>query len=151
MPGRKRKPAAVKVAEGNPGHRPIPEEIQFSGVPECPKFLDRRAKAEWKRILAATADLDLFRAVDVGVLASYCVAYSRWQTAEETLMAEGTTIKLTGSNGQDKIVKHPALMVSADAQKQMLRAGSLLGFNPTDRSKVSAPQREGSNEFLEFD
>lgn len=123
----------------------------FPGVPTRPKFLDKLATKEWKRIIAALADLDLLRATDTGVLASYCVAYSRWQQAEEKLAAEGPVKEVTGSTGQTKFVKHPMLMVSAEAQKQMLRAGSLLGFNPVDRSKVGATPKQVANPFADLD
>jgi P27 family predicted phage terminase small subunit len=82
--------------------------------------------------------LDLLKASDTAVLASYCVAYSRWIVSEAALSKESTVIKVEGSQGQIKFVKNPMFMVSSEAQKQMLRAGSLLGFNAADRSKVSS-------------
>jgi hypothetical protein len=38
-------------------------------------------------------------------------------------------------------------MVSSDSQKQMLRAGSLLGPNPVDRTKISATPKQMANPF----
>jgi P27 family predicted phage terminase small subunit len=112
-----------------------------------PSWLDKDAKREYKRITAALADLDMLRATDVSVLASYSVAYSRWIAAEKRIATEGTVIRILGSQGQEKYVKHPALLVSAEAQKQMLRAGSLLGLNPVDRSKISATPKQIANPF----
>jgi P27 family predicted phage terminase small subunit len=150
MAGRKRKPADQRELEGNPGHRPIPVELDFAAAGEIgkpPTWLDRYAKREYKRITAALADLDMLRATDVGVLASYSVAYSRWIAAEKKIAAEGTVLKVEGSQGQTKFVKHPALLVSSESQKQMLRAGSLLGLNPVDRSKISATPKQLANPF----
>ncbi len=149
MPGRKPKPAALRELTGNAGHRPIPVELDFTaaGPIKMPSWLDKDAKAEWRRIVKALSDLDLLKATDVGVLASYCIAYSRWVAAERKIAAEGTVIKMTGSQGQEKWVKHPALMVSSEAQKQMLRAGSLLGLNPVDRNKISASPKQQANPF----
>jgi P27 family predicted phage terminase small subunit len=148
--GRRRKRAAQREAEGNPGHRLIPVELDFAAAGEIgkpPTWLDKDAKREFKRITAALADLDMLRATDVGVLASYSVAYSRWIAAEKRIAAEGTVLKVVGSQGQEKFVKHPALLVSSEAQKQMLRAGSLLGLNPVDRNKISATPKQLSNPF----
>ena len=150
MSGRKRKPAAQRELEGNPGHRPIPPELDFSAagdVGKPPTWLDKDAKREYKRIVAALADLDMLRATDVGVLSSYAVAYSRWVASEKKIAADGTVIKVTGSQGQEKFIKHPALLVSSESQKQMLRAGSLLGLNPVDRTKISATPKQLSNPF----
>lgn len=50
--GRKPKPTAVKVLEGNPGKRslntgePKPEKK----APRCPSWLEEEAKEEWKRM-----------------------------------------------------------------------------------------------------
>jgi P27 family predicted phage terminase small subunit len=150
MPGRKRKLSTQRELEGNPGHRPIPAELDFSAAGDIgkpPTWLDKDAKREYKRIVTALADLDMLRATDVGVLSSYAVAYSRWITSEKKIAAEGTVIKVEGSQGQIKFVKHPALMVSSESQKQMLRAGSLLGLNPVDRTKISATPKQLANPF----
>jgi P27 family predicted phage terminase small subunit len=149
MPGRKIKPAARRELEGNPRHRPIPAELDFSAAGDIgkpPTWLDKDAKREYKRIVTALADLDMLRATDVGVLSSY-VAYSRWIASEKKIAADGTVIKVEGSQGQVKFVKHPALMVSSESQKQMLRAGSLLGLNPVDRTKISATPKQLANPF----
>jgi|GEM_PF-2791768 len=150
MAGRIRKPASTRELEGNPGHRPIPAELNFDAAGEIgkpPSWLDKEAKREYRRITAALADLDMLRATDVGVMASYAVAFSRWIAAEKKIAVEGTVLKVEGSQGQIKFVKHPALMVSSEAQKQMLRAGSLLGLNPVDRSKISATPKQLANPF----
>lgn len=150
MSGRKRKPAVQREREGNPGHRPIPAELDFTTTGEIgkpPTWLDKDAKKEYRRITAALANLDMLRATDVGVLASYSVAYSRWIASEKKIAIEGTVVTVTGSQGQTKLVKHPALLVSSEAQKQMLRAGSLLGLNPVDRSKISATPKQAANPF----
>lgn len=114
----------------------------------CPRWLTKDARKEWKRITDALADMDVFRLPDRAVLASYCQAYSRWQTAEELISVEGTVIRATGHNGQEKLIPHPALSVAEQAQRQMLRAATLCGFTPADRSKISAPPKQAINPFL---
>lgn len=148
--GRKRLPSAVHEAHGNPGHRKHAPEMDFSAAGEIgkpPSWLDAGAKAEYKRIVAALSDLELLRSTDVGVVASYAIAYSRWMAAEKQVTREGTVIQVMGSQGQTKMVKHPALLVAASAQQQMLRAGSLLGLNPVDRAKISASPKQAANPF----
>jgi P27 family predicted phage terminase small subunit len=110
--------ASQREAEGNPGHRPIPTELDFAAAGEIckpPAFLDQDAEKEYRRIVAALADLDMLRSTDVGVLASYSVAYSRWIAAEKKIAAEGAVLEVVGSQGQKKYVKHPALLVSSEA------------------------------------
>lgn len=148
--GRHPKSAKQREAEGNPGHRPIPTPVDFTAagsIPNPPSWLDAGAKKEYKRIVAALADLDLLKSTDVAVLSSYALAYSRWITAEKRIVEEGTVILVTGSQGQSKHIKNPSLTVSSDAQKQMLKAGSLLGLNPVDRNRINASPKQLSNPF----
>ena len=48
--GRKPKPTALKVLEGNPGHRPLnkKEPMPKGKLPRCPEWLEDDAKKEWK-------------------------------------------------------------------------------------------------------
>jgi phage terminase small subunit len=103
MPGRKRTPVSVRELQGNLGHRPIPTELDFTSAGDIgkpPIWLDKDAKREWKRIVTALSDLDMLRATDVSVLASYVVAYSRWIAAEKKIVAENTVITVTCNQGQ---------------------------------------------------
>jgi P27 family predicted phage terminase small subunit len=150
MAGRKQTSAAAKVAAGNPGHRPIPLEIDFTtagsiGAP--PDWLDEEAKKEFNRIVVALQHVDLLHSTDSSILASYAVAYSRWMAAEKQVAAEGTVLKVEGSQGQFKFIKHPALMVSAECLKQIIRSGGLLGLNPVDRARLSASPKQAASPF----
>lgn len=152
--GRKRKPAEQRIAEGNPGHRPIPLPLDFTAageIPGPPSFLDTGAKKEYKRIVLALSNVDTLRSTDLGIVTSYAMNFSRWVNAEKTIAKEGTVLKVTGSQGQEKYIKHPALAVAAEAQSLMIRAGSLLGLNPVDRNKLSAqPKRTDEDPFDSF-
>jgi P27 family predicted phage terminase small subunit len=151
--GRKRKPAAQRAAEGNPGHRAIPTPLDFTGageIPGPPTWLNAAAKKEYKRIVAALSNVDTLRATDRGIVTSYAVNHARWEAAEKTIAAEGTVVKVTGSQGQEKWIKHPALAVAAEAQMLMIRAGSLLGLNPVDRNKISAAPKVADDPFDSF-
>ena len=55
MRGRKPKPTALKLLEGNPGKRRIngSEPKPPASRPTCPAHLSPSAKAEWKRLAEA--------------------------------------------------------------------------------------------------
>lgn len=50
--GRKPKPTALKVLEGNPGKRQlnVVEPKPRNKAPKCPAWLDAEAKKEWRRL-----------------------------------------------------------------------------------------------------
>jgi len=150
MAGRRQTTSASKEAAGNPGHRPIKPDADFSSagaIGNPPAWLDTTAKKEYRRIVCALQDLDLLHATDVSILCSYAVAYSRWITAEKKIATEGTVLEVVGSMSQKKWIKNPALMVSSEAQKQMIRAGGLIGLNPVDRNRLSASPKQLANPF----
>ena len=51
--GRKPKPTAIKLLEGNPGTRPLTESEPTppKGQIKCPTWLMPEAKKEWKRLI----------------------------------------------------------------------------------------------------
>lgn len=85
--GRPPKPTQMKVIEGNPGKRPLPQHEPKPTIkaPSCPKHLDKEAKAEWRRISKELLQLGLLTAIDRSGLAAYCQCWSRWVYAEEQL------------------------------------------------------------------
>ena len=95
MRGRKPRPTVLKLMEGNPGKRPLNDREPTPPVemPECPEFLDARARAEWDRTVPVLAKMGLLTAADRSALAAYCVAYSRWVQAEAQVARFGTIVK----------------------------------------------------------
>src|SRR5580704_4521684 len=92
--GRRPKPTALKVIEGNPGGRPLnPDEPKPSGIPSCPRHLNKEARAEWHRISKELVTIGLLTSIDRAALAAYCVAYSRWIEAEHNIAKFGHVVK----------------------------------------------------------
>ena len=62
MRGRKPKPTALKLIDGNPGKRPINAHEPTAtggGKPTCPSHLSPTAKSEWKRISGTLHELGI--------------------------------------------------------------------------------------------
>ena len=85
--GRKPKPSAIRLLEGNAGKRPINlrEPKPEKKAPPCPKWLDPEAKKEWRRLSKKLEQLGILTEADMSVFASYCQAYARWKAAEEII------------------------------------------------------------------
>lgn len=93
--GRKPKPTALKVLEGNPGKRPLNknEPQPEKKAPRCPSWLEPEAKKEWKRMAKTLETIGVLTQVDKAAFAGYCQAYARWKEAEEFLSKHGTIFK----------------------------------------------------------
>lgn len=81
--GRPRKPTALKVLEGNPGKRPLPESeprpdaLQSPQTP--PRTLTPGAAAEWRLIAPGLAGMGLLTTLDQGALETYCELRAIWR------------------------------------------------------------------------
>ena len=82
--GRKPKPTAVKLMDGNPGKRRIngAEPKPPRSLPDCPAHLSAEAKAEWHRLAKSLNGIGLLTQVDRATMAGYCQCYGRWVEAE---------------------------------------------------------------------
>lgn len=91
--GPKKKPTELRVLEGNPSKRPMPEN-EPTPPPALetlkpPVWLPPRAKQEWKRLLPILCQTGIMTEVDVSALAGYCNAWATWIDAIQILKKHG--------------------------------------------------------------
>ena len=138
-------PVALRRLRGNPSHRRLPREVEPAVAPECPSppsFLDGFARDEWWRVAPELHRLRLLTILDVGCLASYCVSYSRWRTAEEALarMAErdedARGLMIRSADGGRKA--NPLVRIASQAADDMIAVAGLFGMTPVARSRLAA-------------
>lgn len=154
--GRTPKPTALKILEGNPGHRPIDlraEPTPAPNIPECPEFLDAVAKKEWFRLCNELHELGLLTNLDRSALGACCSAYSQWAWAEieigklsklRTAIQAGLHRKRTKVSREraDKEVNRlwgelcTARGLRKNAMKEMTSAGDQLGLSPASRTRI---------------
>ena len=134
--GRKPKPTALKVLEGNPGKRPLngAEPAPAHKAPRCPSWLEAEAKREWKRIGRILEQMGLLTEMDMAAFAGYCQAYARWKEAEEFISQHGTMVRTP--NGYLQQV--PQVSIAQTNMKIMLRFCEQFGLTPSARSRIIA-------------
>lgn len=147
--GRKPKPTAVKVLEGNPGKRPLNmyEPVPDKITPECPSWLNDEAKAEWDRLADKMVNLGTLTEMDMAAFAGYCQSYARWKEAEEFIEKHGTIVKTPSGYWQQV----PQVSIAQTNLKVMLKFCSEFGLTPSSRSRMIAGEvQEGSVDEMEF-
>ena len=153
--GRKPTPAKLKVIEGNPGKRPIPEEPEApipSEVPDPPSFLDEYAKDEWVKVAEGLNAMKVLSTIDEKSLAAYCQAYSVWRRAEEELAKlrelGGEIATLVVKNIQGNWIQQPLISISSKAASDMVRYASEFGMTPAARARLAIqPPKKGKSKF----
>ena len=87
-------PTALKVLRGNPGKRRLnrAEPRPVAEFPDMPTWLDREARAEWRR-LAKWLPVGLVTKVDQAALAMLCQSWSELVALCKAEASEGTDPK----------------------------------------------------------
>jgi P27 family predicted phage terminase small subunit len=149
MPGRRPKPTAVKIREGNPGKRKLntSEPKPRAGAPHMPWYLTPEAQEEWHRIAPELRAWGEFTRANATALGSYCMAFARWLEAEEIISQEGVVIKepvldLAGVLVGYKFRKNPACAAALASQKEMRLLLASFGLDPASRSRLRAGSGE---------
>ena len=78
--GRRPKPTALKLLQGNPGRRPIDDSREPKpdlALPQCPDELHGAGLREWNRIVPELYKVGLLTKIDQGMLLGYCLARHR--------------------------------------------------------------------------
>ena len=132
--GRKPKPTALKILEGNPGKRQLnnSEPTPAKKAPKCPSWLDTEAKKEWRRLTKQLEDLGLLTTVDMAAFAGYCQAYARWKEAEEFISKHGTIVKTPSGYWQQV----PQVSIAQTYLKIMNKLCEQFGLTPAARSRI---------------
>ena len=135
MRGRKPKPTAIRLLEGNPGKRALNahEPVAPEELPDCPDYLDDVARAEWFHTVAVLREMRLLSRADRTALAAYCTVHSRWVHAEEQVKKFGAIVK---SPEKGFPMKSPYLTVADQAMELMRKFMVEFGLTPSSRSRI---------------
>lgn len=147
MRGRKPKPTALKLIDGNPGKRRITgrEPKPPATLPTCPAHLSATARSEWKRLARVLNGIGLLTQIDRTVLAAYCQAYGRWVEAERRLSETPPLLKTPAGYVQAS----PWIAIANRQVELMTRLMAELGLTPAARSRlaIQLPTRPRPWEF----
>lgn len=138
--GRKPKPTALKVLEGNPGKRPLNGQEPHAPVrvPSCPAVLGSEARKEYRRAAKLLVQMGVVTEADRAALAAYAMAYGRWVEAERNVAENGMIQKTSNGN----LIQNPYLSVANRALEQMVKIAAEFGMTPAARSKLHVEPHE---------
>lgn len=138
--GRKAKPRALKLIDGNPGNRPIEEEVRFTrGLPPKPADLSDDAEWLWDQVIDQMQGVGLLKPLDAASLEVLCETFARWRAATRKRRQEG--ILATNSQG---LVRAPWVAVEAAAGKEFRAWCAEYGLTPAAERNL-APDDEAAD------
>ena len=144
--GRKTKPTALKVLEGNPGKRPLNdrEPVPPKATLKCPAWLLPEAKKEWKRLAPALEAMGVLTMADLTAFEGYCQAYARWKEAEAFITQHGSIFQTPSGYVQQV----PQVSIAQQNLKIMQSFCSEFGLTPATRARIiaGAGSEDGASE-----
>lgn len=152
MKGRKPTPSKIVDIRGGTRYtheKPRDKEPQPpSAIPQCPRHLDKEARAEWRRMAKELEPLGVLTKLDKAVFAMYCEAFSTWAQATKKIQEMGM-VRIT-KNGYAE--QNPYFPIVNKAKEQMMKCLVEMGMTPSSRSrvKVGEPPQEEENKKERF-
>jgi P27 family predicted phage terminase small subunit len=148
MPGRKRKPTALKLLQGNPGKRAVRDDEPKPAVcvPHPPDHLSDAAKEHWRQIGQELASVGILTKIDADALGMYCEAFARWVHANEQIRQFGPLVKAPSGYP----MQSPFLAIANKAFDQMRAMLTEFGMTPSSRTKVHAAKPDDDDAMERF-
>lgn len=137
MRGRKPTPIEQRMANGNPGKRPVPAPVTVGGRPKLeelkpPDHMPEEAKDFWKFAVDELVQVGIVDKVDIPVLEQLATQYARIRQAQAAIEQFGHFTR--GSTGQ--IVEHPAVKMERDATNLFLKLAEQYALTPVARTRL---------------
>lgn len=151
--GRKKKPAALSILEGNPGKRKVTAEPPTpDGMPEMPECLDDYGRQEWHKIINGLHVMGIASEVDRAALMAYCNSVSIFMHAREELNSlrekSGTLATMMITTKQGNKINNPLIGVMNKAAGDMVRYASEFGLTPSARARLAIdPNKNKQSKF----
>lgn len=151
--GRRRKPTAQKILEGNPGKRDLNpnEPMPPVGVPDYPAHLDQKYRANWDHIGRMVAKYGVVTELDAIVFELAVRTYTNYLDMQAKA-EKGGAVWVEHVPGQ-KIPKFAYSPFWATANREFDKLMKILGemgMTPAARSKVTLAPTSGQTELELF-
>lgn len=141
MRGRKPAPQALKLVNGTRKDRLNPDEPQLEvAEPRMPLHLNRRARAEWRRLVPGLLEAGVLTWDNSGVMADLCQAVADIAELVKDIRKHGRV----DANGR----RRPETIMLREARESRRKCEVELGLTPSARSRVKAVKaKKESNPF----
>mgnify|MGYP000858287196 FL=1 len=149
--GRKPKPTALKVLEGNPGKRPLPQNEPKPKpiAPERPTWLTGEGKKMWDRLAPELERLGLLTAIDGEAFAAACQCWKIYVDCQKYLKKHGLTYTYTNKAGAENEIERPQVKIAQKALDQFRAFCSEFGLTPSSRTRIEVKPLEGEEDLME--
>ncbi len=145
MRGRKPKPLALRVLEGNPGKRKLPNAPNFAGsFGPPPRWLGKIGTELWRQLAPELETKRLAAPEYRTIFLALCANYERAVTATRAIQRQGMTYKTPNATHR----RRPEVGIAAQAWALVGKFCVEFGLTPSAVGRINLPQK-GSERSLE--
>jgi P27 family predicted phage terminase small subunit len=139
MPGPAPKPVELKVLEGNPGKRRLPNSPKFAPLTEhAPDELPPLGQALWRRLTKELGHTNVVQRTDRELLLAACDCWALYQTNMALVRKYGALQTARNNNSErGALIVNPAWRVARDALREFNAIAAKFGLSPADRSRLT--------------
>jgi P27 family predicted phage terminase small subunit len=143
-----RKPAELKVLEGNRGKQRLPNTPKAPPLlADPPAELGPRGRKLWERVCNAF-EAPIVLESDYSALLALCQSWELQQAAYVDLQARGVIVE--SSRADRELVRNPSCMIWSAAAERVHRGLVAFGLTPAARAAFDVPKEEPKNPVLEI-
>lgn len=149
--GRPPKPTALKVLEGNPGKRPLPQNEPKPKplAPKRPAWLTGEGKKMWERLSPELERLGLLTVIDGETFAAMCARWKTFVECERYLKKNGLTHIYINTLGAKNELERPQVKIGQKALDQFKAFCTEFGLTPSSRTRIEVAPPEGAEDPME--
>ena len=111
----------------------------------APEWLSDGAREKWEELALRLHNLGLLTEIDLDVFSAYCVSWSNWRSAEDSVKEFGPTT--TAQSGYTQVSAH--VTRAKNHLAEIIKLGALLGLSPSARTRVEVPAGAGLKPTLQ--
>lgn len=150
------KPVALRVIDGNPSKRPLPntpEPSTSDEVPAPPKHLGTEARRFWRKVAPELHRLGMLTEVDLAAFERLSESYGLAVQAMKDIKKNGpievaSVFRKDGEVSGERRQKNPAIQVWRDSTTLFKALAAEFGITPATRARFNVPDdADGSGDF----
>ena len=102
------------------------------GMPKCPDWLDKRAKAMWRKVAPMLFRMGVLSKADANALERYCRTYSLWRQADEFIEKNGLAYPTKDASGRvTSLQQFPHVGIANKLSLALTRLEQEFGLTPS--------------------
>ena len=151
MRGRKPKPTALKLIEGNPGQRPLNqnEPKPKPVAPKPPTWMSKGAKKIWKEYAPKLERLNLLTEVDGMAFANLCQEQDDTIRRQKVLNEHGDTMEYTNTKGETNTITRPEALLVHKGRQIIKAYCAEFGLTVSARGRIQLPGQTDQGDEME--